>query len=158
MPVKAIPEGYHSVTPYLIIDGAAAALDFYKKAFGATEVMRMPMDDRIGHAEIKLGDSHVMLSDQWPEMGHLSPKKRGGPSVSLMFYVENPDAVFDRAIKAGATVQKPVENQFYGDRTGTLVDPFGHIWSIGAHVEDVPMDEMKRRMESWSKEQGKTTA
>ena len=90
MPVKAIPEGYHSVTPYLIIDGAAAALDFYKKAFGATELMRMPMGDRIGHAEIKLGDSHVMLSDEWPEMGHLSPKKRGGTSVSLMFYVENP--------------------------------------------------------------------
>jgi PhnB protein len=125
MPVKAIPEGYHNVTPYLIIDGAAAALDFYKKAFGATEVMRMPMGNRIGHAEMKLGDSNVMLSDEWPEMGHLSPKKCGGTSVSLMFYVENPDAVFDRAIKAGATVQKPVENQFYGDRTGTLVDPFG---------------------------------
>ena len=104
MPVKAIPEGYHSVTP-IFIDGAAAALDFYKRAFGATELMRMPMGDRIGHAEIKLGDSHVMLSDEWPEMGHLSPKKRGGTSVSLMFYVENPDAVFDRAIKAGATVE-----------------------------------------------------
>ena len=158
MPVKAIPEGYHSVTPYLIIDGAAAALDFYKKAFGATEVMRMPMGDRIGHAEIKLGDSHVMLSDEWPEMGHLSPKKRGGASVSLMFYVENPMRCSIARSRPERRLQKPVENQFYGDRTGTLVDPFGHIWSIGAHVEDVPMDEMKRRMESWSKEQEKTTA
>lgn len=158
MPVKAIPEGYHSVTPYLIINGAADAIEFYKKAFGATEVMRLPMGDKIGHAEIKLGDSHVMLSDEWPEMENFSPVKRGGTSVSLMFYVENPDAVFDRAIKAGATVQKPIENQFYGDRTGTLKDPFGHVWSIGAHVEDVPMDELKKRMESWTKEHEKATA
>ncbi|MGH8565394.1 MAG: VOC family protein [Gammaproteobacteria bacterium] len=158
MPVKAIPEGYHDVTPYLIIDGAAAALDFYKKAFGAEEVMRLPMGDKIGHAEIKIGNSHVMMSDEWPDMGGLSPKKRGGTSVSLMLCVENADAVFDRAIKAGATVERPVENQFYGDRTGTLVDPFGHKWSIGTHIEDVPMDELKRRMESWSAEQEKTTA
>ena len=158
MPVKPVPEGYHSVTPYLIIDGAADALEFYKRAFGATEIMRLPMGDRIGHAEIKVGDSHVMLSDEWPDMGHLSPKKRGGTSVSLMFYVEDADALFKRAIKAGATMQRPVENQFYGDRTGTLVDPFGHVWSIGMHVEDVPMDELERRMQSWSKDQEKATA
>ena len=152
MAVKAIPEGYHSVTPYLIIDGAAQAIEFYKKAFGATELMRLLMGDKIGHAEIKLGDSHVMLSDEWPEMGHLSPKKRGGTSVSLMFYVEDADAVFDRAVKAGATVQKPMQDQFYGDRTGTVTDPYGHVWSIGKHVEDVPTDELQRRMQSWSKE------
>ena len=158
MAVKAVPEGYHSVTPYLIIDGAAQAIEFYKKAFGATELMRMPMGDRIGHAEIKLGDSHVMLSDEWPDMGHLSPKKRGGTSVSLMFYVEDADAVFDRAVKAGATVQKPMQDQFYGDRTGTVTDPYGHVWSIGKHVEDVPMDELQRRMQSWAKEHEDTAA
>lgn len=158
MAVKAVPEGYHSVTPYLIIDGAAQAIEFYKKAFGATELMRMPMGDKIGHAEIKLGDSHVMLSDEWPDMDHLSPKKRGGTSVSLMFYVEDADAVFDRAVKAGATVQKPMQDQFYGDRTGTVTDPYGHVWSIGKHVEDVPMDELQRRMQSWAKEHEDTAA
>ena len=154
MSVKPIPDGYHSVTPYIIVDGAAAALDFYRKAFGATELMRMPMGDRIGHAEIRIGDSAVMLSDEWPDMGYLGPTKRGGTTVSLMIYVEDVDSAFDRAVKAGAKVERALENQFYGDRSGTLTDPFGHKWSLATHIEDVAPDEMKRRMETWTKSQG----
>ena len=154
MSVKPIPDGYHTVTPYMIVDGAAAALDFYRKAFGAKELMRMPMGDKIGHAEIRIGDSAVMLSDEWPDMGHLGPTKRGGTTVSLMIYVENVDSAFDRAVKAGAKVEKAVENQFYGDRLGTLTDPFGHKWSLATHIEDVAPDEMTRRMEAWTKSQG----
>jgi PhnB protein len=147
MSVKAIPEGYHSVTPYLIVDGAAEALDFYARAFGAVEVMRMPMGDRIGHAEIRIGDSHVMLADEWPDMGHLGPKTRGGPTASLMIYLDDVDSAFSRAIEAGATETRPVQDQFYGDRSGTLTDPFGHQWTLATHVEDVSPDEMHRRME-----------
>jgi PhnB protein len=146
MSVSAIPEGYHSVTPYLVIDGAAEAIRFYEKAFGAVEVLRMPMGDRVAHAEVKIGDSHVMLSDEWPDMGYLGPVKRGGATASLMIYLPDVDAAFARALEAGATEERPPEDQFWGDRMGTLVDPFGHRWSLATHVEDVAEDEMQQRM------------
>lgn len=146
MSVGHKPAGYFSVTPYLTVDGAAAAIDFYKAAFGAEEVMRMPMGERIGHAEIRIGDSHVMLADEFPEMNLLGPKSRGGSSMSLMIYTEDADAMFARAVAGGAESERPVEDQFYGDRSGTLVDPFGHRWMIATHVEDVPPEEMERRM------------
>jgi PhnB protein len=151
--VKPIPEGYHSVTPYLVVDDAKAAIDFYTRAFGATEKFRMPMGDRIGHAEIIIGDSHIMLADEFPDMGHLGPKSRGGTTVSLLLYVEDVDSAFSKALDAGATEARPVENQFWGDRMGTLTDPFGHQWSLATHVEEVPPDEMQRRMEEFSKGQ-----
>ena len=151
MTVRAIPEGYHSVTPYLVIDGAAEAIRFYERAFGATEALRLPMGDRIGHAEIKIGDSFVMLADEFPEMDIRGPKSRGGPTSSLMIYVEDVDIVFERAVAAGGTVDRPVEDQFYGDRSGTIVDPFGHKWTIATHVEDVPDDEIQRRMAEFAK-------
>jgi PhnB protein len=153
MAVKPIPEGYHSVTPYLTVDGAANALDWYAKALGATEVMRMPMGDKIGHAEIKIGNSHVMLSDEWPDMDMLGPKKRGGPTASLMVYLDNVDQAFERAVAAGATVERPVADQFYGDRSGTLIDPFGCRWTLATHMEDLPADEIERRMDEWTKAQ-----
>lgn len=146
MSVNPVPEGYHSVTPYLTLDNAAAAIDFYTRAFGATEVMRMPMGDKIGHAEIKIGDSHVMLSDEWPDMNKLSPKTRGGPTAGLMVYVPDVDAAFQRAIDAGGEVERAVENQFWGDRSGAVRDPFGVTWMLATHVEDVAPDEMGRRM------------
>lgn len=149
--VKPIPDGYHSVTPYLVIDGAAKAIDFYVKALGATEVFRMPMGDKIGHAEIKIGDSHVMLSDEWAPMNLLSPSKRGGTTVSLMIYVDDVDSAFKRAIDAGASQERAPENQFYGDRSGSLLDPFGHRWTLATHVEDIPMDELQRRMDEYAK-------
>ena len=151
MAVKPIPDGYHSVTPYMIVDGAAAAIRWYGEAFGAEEALRLPMGDKIGHAEIRIGDSFVMLADEWPDMGMLGPKARGGATMSLMIYVEDCDAVFARAIAAGATEERPVENQFYGDRSGTLIDPFGHRWTVSTHVEDVPEDEIKRRMAEFAK-------
>jgi PhnB protein len=145
--VKAIPEGYHSVTPYLIVDGAAAAIDFYKKAFGAVELMRMPAPGgRIGHAEIKIGDSHVMLADENAEMNARSPKTVGGSPLSLLVYVENVDEVVKRAVAAGAKLERPVEDKFYGDRMGAIQDPFGHRWYVGTHIEDVTPEEMKKRM------------
>jgi PhnB protein len=152
MSVKPIPEGYHSVTPYLTVDGAADAIRFYEQAFGATELLRMPMGDRIGHAEIRIGDSVVMLSDEWPDFGKLGPNKRGGASSMLMIYLEDVDAAFARAVAAGATVERGVEDQFYGDRSGSVTDPFGHSWTLSTHVEDVPEDEMQRRMEAMAKE------
>jgi PhnB protein len=154
MTVQSKPVGYHSVTPYLIVDGAAAAIDYYAKAFGATEVMRLPMGDKIGHAEVMIGDSHVMLSDEWPDMGLLGPAKRGGATASLMLYVDDADTVFARALKAGASVEKEVENQFWGDRMGTLIDPFGQRWTLATHVEDVAPEEIERRMKAWSAAQG----
>ncbi|HVL59361.1 MAG TPA: VOC family protein [Burkholderiaceae bacterium] len=154
MTVEAIPPGYHSVTPYLIVDGAAAAIDYYRAAFGAEERMRMPMGDKIGHAEVRIGDSVVMLSDEWPEMGYVGPKRQGGSSVSLMIYVQDVDAVFERALRAGGTSERPVQNQFYGDRSGTLIDPFGHRWHVATHVEDVSPQELQRRMQDWAKSQG----
>jgi PhnB protein len=150
--VKAIPEGYHSVTPYLTLDDAAAALDFYKKAFGATEIVRMDMGGKVGHAEIRIGDSVVMLSDEWPDMGKLSPKSRGGATAGLMIYLEDVDAAYARALATGATEERPVENQFYGDRSGSVKDPFGVTWMLSTHVEDVPEEEMGRRMKAMQDE------
>ena len=147
MAVTAVPEGYHSVTPYLVVDGAAAAIDWYRRVLGATEIMRMPMGDRIGHAEIRIGDSVVMLSDEWPDMNLLGPKTRGGVTASLMVYVPDVDAAFARATEAGATEERAVADQFYGDRSGTLVDPFGHRWMISTHIEDVTPEAMQDRME-----------
>ena len=144
--VKPIPDGYPHVTPYLHVDGAAAAIDFYKNVFGARERMRMGgPGDRIGHAELEIGDSLVMLADEFPDMGVRGPKSIGGTPVTISVYVEDVDAVFDRAIGAGATSLRPVENQFYGDRTGTFEDPFGHHWNVATHVEDIAPDEMEKR-------------
>ncbi|WP_109356473.1 VOC family protein [Sphingorhabdus sp. EL138] len=139
-------DGYHSVTAYLTVDDAAAAIDFYKAAFGAEEVMRMPMGDKIGHADILVGDSHIMLADEFPDMDKLGPKARGGATSSLMIYVENADVAFDQAVAAGATAIRPVEDQFYGDRSGWVKDPFGHEWTLSTHIEDVSPEEMNRRM------------
>ena len=151
---KAVPDGYHTATPYLIVKGAAAALDFYKKAFGATELFRMASPDgRIGHAEIRIGDSQIMLADEVPGMGYVSPQTLGGSPISLMLYVPDVDQVFQQAIAAGATAQRPVQDQFYGDRSGTLKDPFGHVWTISTHIEDIPPDEMRRRAEAFMKHQ-----
>jgi PhnB protein len=147
MAVKAIPDGYHSITPYLIVRGAAKAIDYYKEVFGATELMRMPdPSGKIGHAELKIGDSFIMLADEFPDMGYLSPEGRGGTPVSLMLYVPNVDATVEKAVEAGAKMVKAVADQFYGDRNGTLTDPFGHVWTISTHKEDVSPEEMKRRM------------
>jgi PhnB protein len=153
MAPRPIPAGYHSVTPYLIIQGAAAALSFYEKAFGATELFRMPNPDgKIGHAEIKIGDSVIMLADEHPERGYRGPQSLGGTSVSLMVYVEQVDQVFKQALAAGAKELQPVTNQFYGDRSGTLTDPFGHLWTIATHVEDVPPEELERRAKAYSQQ------
>jgi PhnB protein len=152
MAVQAIPEGYHSVTPYLIVDGAEEAIRFYERAFGAIEMLRLPMGGKIGHAEVRIGDSIVMLSDEWPDYGKLGPTSRGGATSSLMIYLEDVDAAFERAIAAGATLERPVEDQFYGDRSGTVTDPFGHSWTLSTHVEDVAEDEMQRRMAEFTKQ------
>jgi PhnB protein len=144
--VQPIPEGYPRVSPYLSVDGAAEAIDFYTQVLGATERMRMPMPDgKVGHAEIQIGDSVVMLADEFPEMGIVGPKTIGGTPVTLGVYVEDVDKTFDTAVKAGAKELRPVEDQFYGDRTGQFEDPFGHRWSIATHIEDVAPDEMARR-------------
>ena len=149
MAIKPIPNGYRTVTPYLIVKGAADAIDFYRRAFGATEMLRMAdPQGRVGHAEIKIGDSVIMLADEHPAMGYRGPRSLGGSSVSILLYLEDVDGVFERAVKAGAKAQRPVTNQFYGDRSGTLEDPFGHVWTIATHVEDVPPEEMKRRAEA----------
>ena len=147
MAVSHIPEGYHSVTPYLIVDGAESAIRFYVEAFGAVEVLRMPMgENKLAHAEVKIGDSHVMLADEFPDMDHLGPHKRGGPTASLMIYVADVDAAFAQAISAGGKEERPPADQFWGDRMGTLLDPFGHRWTLSTHIEDVAEDEMQRRM------------
>jgi PhnB protein len=144
--VKSIPDGYQSVTPYLIVGDAARAIDFYKQAFGATEVLRMEgPGGRIGHAEIKIGDSHVMLADEHPEIGARSPQTIGGSPVSLLLYVEDVDATVGRAVEAGAKLVRPVRDQFYGDRTGGVEDPFGHAWHVATHIEDVPTEELQQR-------------
>jgi len=153
MAVKPIPEGYHSVTPYLIIKGASDAIEFYKKAFGATELFRFATPGgQIGHAEIKIGDSPIMLADEYPEMGYgyTSPQTVGGSSVSIMIYVEDVDTTFKQAIAAGGKEQRAVKDQFYGDRSGTLEDPFGHIWHVATHKEDVSPEEMERRAKAHS--------
>ena len=151
--VKPIPDGYHSVTPYLVVDDANAAIDFYTRAFGAKEKFRMPMGDRVGHAELLIGDSHVMLADEFPERDIRGPKSRGGTSSSLMIYVDDVDTTFRQALEAGAKIDGDMEvkDQFYGDRSGSLIDPFGHKWTIATHVEDVPPDEMQRRMAEFGK-------
>jgi PhnB protein len=144
--VRPIPEGYGTVTPYLIVNGAARAIEFYKQAFGATETFRMERPDgRVGHAEIKIGDSHVMLADEHPEMGARGPQSIGGSPISLVLYVEDVDATVNRAVEAGAKLTRPVANQFYGDRTGGVEDPFGHAWYVATHVEDVAPEEMQKR-------------
>ena len=151
MAVKPIPEGYHSVTPYLIIEGAGEAIEFYQKAFGAKELFRFPTPDgKIGHAEIKIGDSQIMLADAYPAMGYNGPKSLGGSPVSLMIYVENVDTVFNQAVEAGAAVKEALTDKFYGDRTGSLIDPFGHVWHVSTHTEDVSMEEMEKRAKAAS--------
>jgi PhnB protein len=150
--VKPTPAGYHTVTPYLIIDGAARALDYYERVFGATERMRMPgPDGKVGHAEVTVGDSMIMLADEHLETGARSPRAFGGAAVSIMLYVDDVDATVKAAVAEGAKVLQPVEDKFYGDRMGTIEDPFGHHWHIGTHKEDVPPDELKRRAAAMAK-------
>jgi PhnB protein len=145
--VKPIPEGYHSVTPYLYIKGAASAMDYYKKVFGAKEHVRMPgPDGRIMHAELQIGDSMIMLADENLQIDAKSPATLGGVASSLLLYVENVDEVTQKAVTAGAKLVRPVQDQFYGDRSGTISDPFGHTWTIATHIEDVSPEEMKKRM------------
>lgn len=144
--VKPIPEGYHTATPHLILSDAARAIEFYKNVFGATEMFRMMQPDgRLGHAEIRIGDSVIMLADEFPELGARSPQHYGGTPVSTLLYFDDVDAVFHRAVAAGSKVLKPLQDQFYGDRTGTLTDPFGHQWTVATHIEDVSPEEMEKR-------------
>jgi PhnB protein len=146
MAVKPIPQGYHTLTPYLIVKGAGAALDFYAKAFGAQELSRMAdPSGKVGHAEMKIGDSPFMLADEFHEVGAVAPQAGAGRSVSFLVYVPDVDAAFARAVAAGAKAVRPVQDQFYGDRSGTLEDPFGHQWTLATHVEDVSPEEMERR-------------
>jgi PhnB protein len=146
MSAKPIPDGYHTATPYLVVQGAASALEFYKKAFGAEELMRLASPDgKIGHAEIKIGDSPIMLADEFPEMGFRGPRSLGGSPVSILLYVEDVDARFNQAIAAGAIAVRPVMDQFYGDRSGNLEDPFGHRWTLATHKEDVSPEEIEKR-------------
>jgi PhnB protein len=147
--VSHTPKGYHTATPYLVIKGAAAAIDFYKKVFSATEVMRMPgPEGMVMHAEIKIGDSMIMLADEFPDMGFRGPQALGGSPVGICLYFPDVDARFALSLKSGATEKRPVQNQFYGDRSGTIIDPFGHIWTLATHVEDVAPEEMNRRFEA----------
>lgn len=146
--VRPVPEGYHTVTPYLICDGAAQAIEFYKKAFGAVEIMRMPMPNgKLGHAEIKIGDSYINLADESPENGVRSPKSYGGSPISVLLYVENVDALVGQAASAGGKITRPIKDEFYGDRAATLVDPFGHTWYVHTHIKDVSPEEMKKAMQ-----------
>jgi len=150
--VKAQPDQYHTVTPYITVKGGAAAIDFYKKAFGAVEMFRMQQPDgRLGHAEIKIGDSCIMMSDEFPEMGVVSPATVGQTTASMLVYVADADKTFASAVSLGATVNKPMADQFYGDRSGTVVDPFGHKWTIATHKEDVAPEEMEKRIAALSK-------
>ena len=154
MTVKPSPDGYHSFTPYLIVQGADDAIDFYKKAFGAEEIMRLEVPDKIvRHAEIQIGDSRIMLSDEHPEMKALAPQSPGSSGVSFYLYVENVDEIVSQAISAGAKVQRPLQDQFYGDRSATLEDPFGHVWTVATHIEDVTPEEINRRMEEMMESQ-----
>lgn len=150
--VKPVPQGYHSLTPYLIVDGGAKALDFYARVFGARERMRIPAPGgKVGHAEIDIGDSVLMLADEHPGMGARAPRSFGGSPVSLMLYVKDVDATVKAALAAGARLVRPVEDKFYGDRSGTIEDPFGHQWHVSTHIEDVPPDEMERRAAAMAK-------
>jgi len=146
MAAKPVPAGYHTATPYLIIKGAGQAIEFYKKAFGAVEIMRFPTPDGcLGHAEIKIGDSHIMMADEHPDMGYVGPQTLKGTSCSILLYVEDADTVFNRAVAAGAKASEPMQDKFYGDRAGTVVDPFGHRWTIATHKEDMSVEEMQKR-------------
>jgi PhnB protein len=148
--VKAIPEGYNSVTPYLIFEDAGSAIDFYTKAFGAQELFRMPMGNRIAHAEVQIGNSRIMLADEAPQMDAYGPQHHQGSPVSLMLYVDNVDTFAEKAVAAGAKTLRPIQDQFYGDRSGTFQDPFGYKWTIGTHVEDVSPQEMNKRMAAFA--------
>ena len=155
MTVKAIPDGYYTATPYLIVKGAARAIEFYKKAFGATELMRLAdPSGKVGHAEIRIGNSPIMLADEFPEMGARSPEAFGGSPVSIALYVEDVDERFRQAIAAGAKEVRPVQDQFYGDRSGTLTDPFGHTWTIATHKEDLSPEEISKRLEASAQQGG----
>lgn len=146
MAVSPIPQGYHSITPYLAIRGAAKAIDFYREAFGAVELMRIPgPDGKVGHAELQIGNSRIMLADEFPEMNHKSPTSLGGAGMSLLLYVEDVDAIFAKAVAAGAKPIRPVQMQFYGDRSGMVSDPFDHVWTIATHVEDLSGEEIAQR-------------
>ena len=148
---KGVPDGYHTVTPYLIVNDAARAIEFYKAAFGATEVMRFDAPGgKIGHAELTIGDSKIMLADEYPDMGYRAPQPGQPVGVSIHLYVDDVDAMANRAVAAGATVERPVKDEFYGDRTGTIVDPFGHRWHIATHKQDISVEEMKQRAASQS--------
>lgn len=152
MTVKPIPDGYHSVTPYLIVKGAADAIEFFRNAFNAIEIMRLGgPDGKVMHAEIQIGDSRIMLADEHPEMNALAPQSPGSAGVGICLYVENVDEIVARAIDAGATMQRPLQDQFYGDRSATMEDPFGHVWTVATHIEDVPPEEINRRMEEMMK-------
>lgn len=145
--VSAVPKGYHNITPYLIVNPAAKAIHFYKTVFDAKEKMRMEHPGgKVGHAELKIGDAKIMLADEYPEMDVYSPKKYGGTSVIIHLYVKNVDTTIDKAISAGATLIRPIENMFYGDRSGTVIDPYGHKWDISTHIEDVSPAKMKKRV------------
>jgi len=144
---QPIPGGYHTVTPYLIVKDGTSALDFYHRAFGAAELMRMPgPGGKIMHAEIRIGDSRIMLAEEFPEMGAVSPQSLNGSPVGIVLYVEDVDALFARAVAAGGKMERPVQDQFYGDRSGTLLDPSGHRWTIATHIEDVSPEEIQRRL------------
>jgi PhnB protein len=159
MAVKPVPDGYHTATPYLVVKGAADAIEFYKKAFGAIEIFRMSAPDgRMGHAEIRIGDSPIMLADEFPEMGWCAPQSSGYPPMSLYLYVNDVDATTQKAVAAGAKELRPVKDQFYGDRSGSIADPFGHCWNIATHKEDVPPDELKRRSEAMWKQHAQSKA
>ena len=154
MSVNPVPEGYRSVNTYLIVEDAAQAIEFYGKAFGAEEIYRLPMKDaegrdKVGHAEIRIGDTQLMLSDEWPDMQALGPNKRGGPTATFVIYGPDADAAWERAVNAGAKPDRPVTDEFWGDRMGTVVDPFGHKWTLGTHVRDVSPEEMQKAMEEW---------
>jgi PhnB protein len=157
MTVEAIPKGYHTLTPYMTVRDAARAIEFYKLAFGAVEkgVMKGP-DGKIMHAELRIGDSIVMLADESPQFGSMSPLSTGGAGMGLHIYVEDVDSAFDRAVKAGATVDMPVMDMFWGDRYGKLADPFGHKWSIATHKADLSMEEMDKGMKAMMKDMPKS--
>lgn len=153
--VHFIPKGYHAVTPYLACKGAAQAIDFYKQAFGAAEVMRMPgPQDSIGHAEIRIGDARIMLADEYPAMEFLSPQARGGTTVHIHVYVRDVDAMVERAVAAGAMLLRPVEDKFYGDRSGSVQDPFGHVWHLATHTRDLSMAQLRKGARQAAKEMG----
>ena len=156
MAVKPIPDGYHTLTPYLIVKEAAKALDFYRAAFGAEEMLRIPgPGGKVGHAEIRIGDSRLMLADEFPDMGALGPQSLGGSPVFLHLYVPDVDSRFRQAVAAGAKVVREVKDQFYGDRSGMVADPFGHLWAIATHKEDISPDELRRRSEAMAQSQAK---